>query len=260
LANEGRLNSVNDSAKWLGLASAVVISAGVVWSMAMLSGAIVRSRGADEMIRVTGSARKPIRSDFILWTGTVSYNAPTVAEAFTKLKAGTTETVAYLKSKGVADNEIVTNAIVTVPLTENVRRPDGAGGYSDRSVTTGYQLSQQVEVRSSKVDEVDRISREVTDLISRGIPFQSDRPQYIYTKLSEVKVEILAEAAADARRRAEEIAKSSGARLGGVRFARMSPLQITPLYSTEVSSEGQNDTTSIDKAITAIVTMGVGLQ
>ena len=40
----------------------------------------------------------------------------------------------------------------------------------------------------------------------------------------------------------------------------MSPLQITPRFSTEVTYDGQNDTTSKDKAITAIVSMGFGVR
>lgn len=232
----------------------------MVAAMSLLSGAIVRSRGGDEMIRVTGSARKPIKSDFIIWSGTVSHTAADVPAAFASLKSSVGKTTAYFRDKGVKSDEIVTQAISTIPLSETIRTPDGSGGTIDRQRTTGYQLSQRIEVRSKDVDRIDRLSRESTDLISQGVPFTSDAPQYLYTKIAEEKVAILSEAAKDARRRAEEIARSSGAGLSGVRFARMSPLQITPLYSTEIAGEGQNDTTSIDKAITAIVTMGFGVK
>lgn len=242
------------------LATALVVSAGVVVSMYLLSGAIVRSRGGDEMIRVTGSSRKPITSDLIIWSGTVAHVEPTVPAAYARLKSSVARATAYLRDQGIAASEIATQAIVTEPQSETVRTSDGAGGTIDRSQITGFRLSQRIEVRSKEVQKVDKISREATDLISQGVPFTSESPQFLYTKISEVKVEILANAAKDARRRAEEIAKSSGAGLSGVRFARMSPLQITPLYSTEVSGEGQNDTSSLEKAATAIVTMGFGVR
>ena len=98
----------------------------------------------------------------------------------------------------------------------------------------------------------------MSELIAKGIQLDSYSPQYIYTKISEV-VEILAKAAEDARRLALEISESSGAKLGNVRTARMSPLQITPLYDFSVSVGGLNYMSSKDKAITAIVTLGFEL-
>ena len=50
--------------------------------------------------------------------------------------------------------------------------------------------------------------------------FESQPPQYVYTKLSDMKVTMLAEAAKDARSRADQIASKSGCSVGGVRFAR----------------------------------------
>ena len=117
----------------------------------------------------------------------------------------------------------------------------------------GYQLSQDVEVRSSSVDRVDAVSRQSTELISQGIPFESQKPMYLYTKLSDLKVEMQAEAAQDARARAEQIARSSGVGLGPLRSANMNTPVITPLYSTDQTDNGVDDTTALDKKITTIV-------
>lgn len=244
-----------------GIIVAAIIGLSVVAAMSILSGAIVRSKDT-EMIRVTGSARKPIRSDFIIWSGRLAFRAPTVASAYAAVREGNRKVVEYLKKNGVPEKEIITQAIKTRTLFAPAKR--GPNGETDGEETfravEGYELSQALEVRSSNVDLVDKLSREVTDLIAAGVPFESNPPEYLYTKISDVKVEILAEAAKDARRRADEIARSSGANLGTVRFARMSPLQITPVYSNAIASDGQNDTTSVDKAITAIVTMGFSVR
>jgi hypothetical protein len=65
-----------------------------------------------------------------------------------------------------------------------------------------------------------------------------------------------AEAAKDARERAAGIARAAGCRLGEVRYARMSAPSITPLYSSEESDGGVDDTTALEKKITAIVNVG----
>jgi hypothetical protein len=250
---------MSNSANPYNVGAALVVAVGVVISFNLLSGAIVRSRGADEMIRVTGSARKDIESDFIIWSGNVSYRGKTVTDAYGAVKRGMDQVVAYLKKKGVKDTEIVTMAITTSPVYINVKNV-GGGEETTSSRIDGYELTQVIEVRSSNVDLVEKVSRETTDLIATGVSFNSNSPQFLYTKIQEEKVQILAEAAKDARRRAEEIAKSAGGSLAEVRFARMSPLQITPRFSTEVTYDGQNDTTSKDKAITAIVSMGFGVR
>jgi hypothetical protein len=249
----------NSAANPFNVAAAVVIAIGVVVSFNILGGAIVRSRGADEMIRVTGSARKEIESDFIIWSGSVSYRANTVASAYAAVKSGMGKVQAFLKKKGVKDSEIVTMAITTSPVYVSVKQTVNGEETSSQRID-GYELSQSIEVRSSNVDLVDKVSREITDLIATGVSFNSQSPEFLYTKIQEEKVQILADAAKDARRRAEEIAKSSGGSLAEVRFARMSPLQITPRFSTEVTYDGQNDTTSKEKAITAIVTIGFGVR
>ena len=108
---------------------------------------------------------------------------------------------------------------------------------------------------------VDKLSRQVTELISGGVAFQSEAPEYWYTKLGELKIEILAEAAKDARARAEQIATNSGCRVGQVRFARMGVMRVVPAFSTSEPSEyGELDTTSLDKEVVAIVQVGYSVR
>jgi hypothetical protein len=106
------------------------------------------------------------------------------------------------------------------------------------------------------VDKIAKIAREATELINQGILLESMAPQYHYTKLGEEKITMLAEAAKDAKVRAERVAESTGSSIGSVRTARMGVLQITPADSNEVSDSGMNDTSSLEKDITAVVNVG----
>ncbi len=89
---------------------------------------------------------------------------------------------------------------------------------------------------------------------------ESRDPEYRYTKLGDMKIQMLAEAAKDAKVRAIQIAASTGARAGALRSARMGVLQINPAGSTETSSEGNNDTTSIEKDVIAVVTASFAVE
>ena len=64
---------------------------------------------------------------------------------------------------------------------------------------------------------------------------------------------MLREATKDAKKRAEEIASSSGNKIGAIRSAKMGVFQITPVNSYDVSDWGNNDTTSLEKKVNAVV-------
>jgi hypothetical protein len=236
---------------------------GGAWVLgAMIVGkALVRSRSSDDIIRVVGSARRPIRSDFIIWRGRVSRTAPQMATVYTAIQGDLLKVEAYLKSKGIPEKEIFPQAVVTTTLYQQVKTENG---YSSDSSTyrpvAGYQMSQDIEVRSDKLDLLDDLSRKSSELLSRGVPFESEPPSYLYTKLSDLKVTMQAEAAKDARQRALGIAEAAGGTLGEVRWARMTAPSLTPLYSGGDNDGGTDDTTSLEKKITAIVTVGYGVK
>jgi len=85
------------------------------------------------------------------------------------------------------------------------------------------------------------------------VPVTSERPRYFYTRLGELKVEMLAEAAKDARTRAESVVAQTRASLGRLRSADMGVINVNPANSTETSWQGNNDTTSLEKDVVAIV-------
>lgn len=225
----------------------VALAIGLVMSSIIFGWFYSRTKKSDEAIAVTGSARKRIKSDMVVWSAGVSSEAPQLADAYRQ----TTETIPrikqYLIGKGIYESQITVSSISTT----TIKKRDDEG--NETGETTGYTLRQQVEVRSNDVERIARIAREATELINQGILLESNAPQYFYTKISDLKIEMLGEAAKDAKVRAERIAESTGNKIGAVRSARMGVMQITAADSTEVSDGGISDTSSIDKDITAVV-------
>ena len=93
-------------------------------------------------------------------------------------------------------------------------------------------------------------------MIESGIEFNSSPPSYYYTKLSELKVDLLAKASADAKQRAETIAKNAGSSLGKIKKATMGVFQITGQNSNEDYSYGGAFNTSA-KNKTASITVKI---
>jgi hypothetical protein len=225
----------------------VALAIGLVLSSVILGWSFAKSKKGDEAIAVTGSAKKRIKSDLVVWSASVSSEAPQLAEAYRLTTESLPRVKQYLIGKGIPENQITTSSISTTTL----KKRDGEG--NETSEITGYTLRQQVEVRSPDVDKISQIAREATELINQGILLESMPPQYLYTKLGDLKIEMLGEAAKDAKVRAERIAASTGNSIGTVRSARMGVMQITAADSTEVSDAGISDTSSIEKDVTAVV-------
>ena len=86
-------------------------------------------------------------------------------------------------------------------------------------------------------------------------------PAYFYTRLGDLKIEMLAAAAKDARTRAENILRSAGnATIGKLVVADMGVININPANVSQTSWEGNNDTSALDKDIIAIVHVTYGLR
>lgn len=230
---------------WSNAGAAIAI--GLVLSSLIFGWFYSKTKKGDEAIAVTGSARKRIKADLVVWSAGISSEAPQLAEAYRQTTENIPRVKQYLISKGIAENQITISSITTT--TSKKRDNEG----NELSEITGYTLRQQVEVRSTDVDKIAQIAREATELINQGILLESNSPQYSYTKLGDLKIEMLGEAAKDAKVRAEKIADSTGNKIGAVRSARMGVMQITAADSTEVSDAGISDTSSIDKDVTAVV-------
>ena len=102
--------------------------------------------------------------------------------------------------------------------------------------------------------------REATELINQGVEFNSSAPEFLYTKLSDLKVEMIGLASKDAKVRAEQIASSTDNKIGEVRSSKMGVIQINAKNSTDVSDYGMNDVSSLDKTITAVVSMSFSIE
>jgi uncharacterized protein len=204
-----------------------------------------------ETISVTGLAEKDFVSDQIVWTGNYSRKTMDLKEAYTFLKEDEGKIRVYLKEKGITDNEMVFSA---VSIDKEFSQRTDANGRTIGSDFTGYNLKQDVTVDSKNIEKVEKISREVTELIQSGIEFNSSSPSYYYTKLAELKLDLLAKASADAKQRAETIAKNSGSGLGKIKKANMGIFQITGKNSNEDYSYGGALNTSSKNKTASITT------
>lgn len=211
---------------------------------------IQQLKNADNTVSVVGAARKAIKADYGIWEGSVAVERPTLKEAYTALQNDMQRVRDYLiTEQKLPETAISIQALQSSPISEVL--PNGNNSGKIRA----YRASQQIEVRLEDVNRIEALSKDVSSLVTQDISIESYPPRFLYTKLEDLRVEMLSEATQDARKRAEQIVKSAGSHLGPVRSVRTGVFQITRPHSTEVSDGGMYDTQTIDKEITAVLTM-----
>lgn len=233
-----------------------IIALAVIVSFTILGNAYKYKFKTSETISVTGLSEKDFVSDQIVWTGNYNRKMMDLKSAYALLKEDESKIRLYLKGKGVGENELVFSA---VSIDKDFEYKYDANGRNIGSDFTGFNLKQSVTVDSKDISKIEKISREITELIESGIEFNSSAPSYYYTKLSELKLDLLAKASADAKQRAETIAKNSGSGLGKIKKATMGVFQITGQNSNEDYSYGGVFNTS-SKNKTASITIKIDFE
>ncbi len=223
---------------------ALLAIAFVIGSFAIGNG--IRDRNRSDVISVTGSAKKRILSDYVIWNFSVTSQQPSAPAAARELAGWTTEIRAFLRREGVEQDEISVQPIAT----ETVSR---------RGRVTGFLLSRSFEVRSPRVREVTEVADHSAVLLGQGIPLSAGAPQYVYTKLPGLRPQLLAAATRDAQKRAEVIVEATGAGLGKLRRVSVGVFQVTQPNSTEVEDYGVYDTSTLEKDVTAVVNVTFAL-
>jgi uncharacterized protein len=226
---------------------AAILGISFIIGVVFFTNAWKSSQSANQTISVTGSAKKEIVSDLGFLRGTISVQAQTSESAFAELNRQKPILISYLDRKGFPKDKIEFFTINSFPVYEMSEQ-----GYQTGRVI-GYVYSQRIEIQSADVNKIKELSLDITSLIEKGVSFNVEQPEYHYTKMADLKIEIQAAAAKDAMIRAQKIAEATDRDLGPMRSARMGVLQITPKFSNAISDYGINDLSSIEKEIIGVV-------
>ena len=205
------------------------------------SGTLVKVKGFGQTISVTGAAYKPITSDFGVWEGSVSASGTTLDAAYREIRRSMAATEAFLQEKGFAAEQY---GVGSVQILRD---------YNREGDVVGFNLRQTVKLALEDVDRISTLAKEASTLIEQGVEINSHRPRYLFTGLDALKLEMIKAATENAKLRAQQLAETTGRKVGAPTSARVGVFQIRPLHSQEVSSMGMSDVSSIEKEIVSTV-------
>ncbi|HZT06430.1 MAG TPA: SIMPL domain-containing protein [Chloroflexota bacterium] len=238
---------------WAVVAAAFLLSAAIVGGSLIAANTIDYVKTFDSsVLTVTGSTDVQITSDQIKWSGTFGRDVPVASlqQGYAQMLSDADIVSKFLADQGVAKDEITMSSILQSPIQEQCGNPPRAGC---TNAIVAYRLTQEVTINSAEVDKITGIAQKTSQLIDQGVIFSGRNPEYFYSKLPDLRVQLFAGATKDAQARAEQIAGSTGARLGHLVSASTGVIQITPPNSTQISDQGTYDTSTIQKKVTGVV-------
>ena len=222
-----------------------VLTVGILVVIAVLMSAkLITATISGNTISVTGSAYEIVKSDSGSLSFSVNTKCATKQEAYKAMQNSIQTLEKYL-----ADKKITKIEKKNMNGYYNYKR-DVRGNYTD--IPENYNMSQNVTISSDDVELVKEIANDITGLINQGIDINVYDTSYSYSKLPELKVSLLEKASVDAKKRAASMLKATHNRPGKIQSVRMGVYQITPVDSNDVSDMGINDSSTIDKKVTAV--------
>lgn len=205
---------------------------------------LMEFRLSDRFVTVKGLAEKDVKADVALWSVPVTATADDLATAQTSIDDATDKVRKFLISKGFKEDEIrIQKTEVTDLMAQEYR--------SNESTQFRYIIRQYILVETPNVDAVVAAQGAIGELYKQGVVIASGQAQarYVFNGLNEIKPQMIADATKNAREGAEQFARDSKAKLGGIKNASQGQFQILP-----ADSEFQFDETASPRKKVRVVT------
>jgi uncharacterized protein len=225
-----------------------LIGLGVASAGYLAGDALIKSRLGLRTVTVKGLSEREVKADLGFWPVRFVVTGPTLEVARAKLEVSETAVKEFLKSQGFADADMA---------VQNIQVEDRMAGYNAQGIPedTRFVLTEDLLVRSIDVQKLADASRSVGDLLKSGVVFSSDAynagPSYIFTKIADLKGDMLTEATRRAREAAQKFAEESGAKVGDIQNANQGIFEIKP--AVEIPNDRPEK--QIDKMVRVVTTI-----
>ncbi|MGB5092563.1 MAG: SIMPL domain-containing protein [Parvibaculum sp.] len=235
----------------LNIVAALLLGIGVAAGGFLMGQGFVKARLGDRSVSVKGLSEREVKADLALWALRFVSTGNELTATQAQVKANADAVLAFLKAHGFADADV---EIQAPQVTDRL-----AQAYSSGPVESRFIIAQQVVLRSTDIDKVAKANSEVSQLIDQGVVLSNEygpiRPSYLFTKIAELKPEMIEEATKRAREAADTFAADSGSHLAGIRRAYQGQFEIQPRDATP----GAQETEQIAKTVRVVSTIEYNL-
>jgi len=237
-----------------GVFGSLVLAAGIALAGYFIAHGFTGARMADRFVTVKGTSEREVEADVAIWPLRVVASDNDLARAHAQIEGSMEKIQSFLARHEIDASQAQVSGFSVSDAQTNQYR-SGEGG--DRFV-----INQTLVVRSSEPGKVFAASSKVGELVAAGVVLSSGGeygaggPTFIYTRLNDLKPAMIAEATARAREAAEQFARDSGSRIGGIRRANQGQFEILP----RDRAQGITEAGQLAKTVRVVSTVDYNLE
>lgn len=242
--------SIHFSDKHWYLLYTIIAVLGLVFSFCILGSYFKDIRATERFVTVKGLSEKDVRADIGTWV--LSFNATGDDLQFlqTKIEEDKEKVITFLTQEGFNQDHISVESIEVVDLL--------AREYREEKVEQNrFIIHANIKLRTPLVDKIQTTRGKLGELVKQGVLVSGNTPTFLFTRLNDVKPEMIADATRNARQAAAQFAKDSDSHLGKIRRAYQGVFAILPQDYTEY---GESESSQINKKVRIVSTIDYFLE
>ncbi len=191
----------------------------------LLANAAIDVKQYDRSVTVKGLSEREYQADIVIWPIEFTLADNNLEQLYSTIDNYTYKVKTFLQENNIAPDEISFSS----PSINDKTAQQYGGAQAPRY---RYSAIQTVTVYSKNIDAVRAVMGKLSELGKQGIAFSgggyAHQTEYIFTRLNEVKPEMIEEATRKAREVAEKFASDSESKLGKIKKASQGQFSIYP--------------------------------
>ncbi len=201
------------------------------------------------VVTVKGSAERYVVADKALWNLSFVSAGNDLNLINNKILLDTEKVKDFFKKFGLTDDEISLGQLEFIDMD--------AREYKDPNQKNRFIITQTIFVETKNVDAIEKASQNLLDLIQENVYLKASygtmKPVYLFTKLDDIKNQMIDEATQKAKSAAQQFADNSGTKVGKIKRANQGVFVITARNS--ISQYGNDEVYQKDKQVRVVSTI-----
>lgn len=204
--------------------SATIVAVGIAGAGYFVNCGLRAAYSDNRSVSVKGLSERDVRADLAVWRISFETESESLPQARSENIDREKKIREFLLAQKINPESINVESI-TASKSREENGEDERGATLYKQV---YSVEEILVVRSTAIDDVSQATQKTADLIDQGIVLSRSDVKYIFTKLNEIKPDMIAEATKNARAAADQFARDSGSEVGGITSATQGWFNILP--------------------------------
>ncbi len=204
-----------------------IIILGVLLLLAIIGAAfisfasVIKFKTMDRTVTVKGLSEREYEANIVIWPIKFSETDNNLTNLYNKIETKTKQVENFLLNNGITKEEISFSAPKIIDKQADIYR-------QQKENETRFIAEQTITIYSQQVKKMRKLMSQISQLGKKGIVFTSNNYEieYKFTKLNEIKPQMIEEATKNAREVANKFANDSESKLGKIKNAKQGQFSI----------------------------------